>query len=145
MKKKAIFLLMFLYLMLHSLLYAQEVPKNDPVCKGIMNQTVLPFCEALKNGNVNLIKMYISEDLFEKNKVLLEQNKKYPEFLRNYYKGVKFQIGKIVEIDDKMTFNIVIECPNGDCNHSKLQLRKARNSSLQGDKLETWKIVEFGL
>ena len=85
MKKSKLFFSMLLIIIFCSFLQAQEVPVSDDGYEDVINETVFPFLEALKNGDVSLIKQYIAGDMYESRRILLEQNKEYPEFLRKYY------------------------------------------------------------
>ena len=82
MKKSKLFFSMLLIIIFYSFLQAQEVPVSDDGYEDVINETVSPFLEALKNGDVSLIKQYIAGDMYESRRILLEQNKEYPEFLR---------------------------------------------------------------
>lgn len=64
-----------------TLSHAQEVPLNGALMMEIKNTALLPYFNALKDGDVIAIKRYLVPDLYNKNSVLLKQNKKYPEFL----------------------------------------------------------------
>jgi len=55
-------------------------------------QTVLNYLNASKNGDVQTIKSLIDGPYLQKSINLLENNKNYPEFLRDYYADVAFQI-----------------------------------------------------
>lgn len=57
-----------------------------------VNETVLGFYEASKNGNVEKILDFIDGPFYEKRKTLLEKNNLYPDFLRKHYKGTDIQI-----------------------------------------------------
>ncbi len=126
---------MLLIVTLSSQLYAQENLMSDTL-NNVVNETVMPFCWALKAGDVTSIKQYLSGNMYEKNKVLLEQNKEYPEFLRNYYRGAGFRVVKAEKIDNKIIVDVDIEFSNSDRRPGKLHLLKDSAS---------WKIVEFSM
>ena len=67
---------------------------NDPIYLEIESNVLKPFFEALKNGDVSSLLELISGEMYRNNKVLLEQNEQYPEFLRKYYSGAKFIVEK---------------------------------------------------
>ena len=60
-----------------TLSHAQEVPLNGTLMMEIKNTALLPYFNALKDGDVIAIKRYLGPDLYQKNRVLLEQNKEW--------------------------------------------------------------------
>ena len=121
---------------------AQEILAGDALYSATVNETVMPFCLALKAGDVNSIKQYLSKDMYQKNRTLLEQNKEYPEFLRTYYQGARFQVVKAEETENNILVNVEIEYPNGRRNFGKLRLEKD-NQDVYGSG--SWKIMEFSM
>ena len=115
---------------------------SDTLFSNIVNETVMPFCIALKAGDVSAIKQYLSEDMYKKNKVLLEQNKEYTEFLRNYYQGGEFRVVKAEEIDNKIIVDVVIEFSSGEHRSGKLHLLK--DNHVVSEK-GNWKIMNFSM
>ena len=123
-------------------MYAQEIQMSDTLYNKIVTETVLPYCMALRDGDVSLMKQYLSGDMYEKNRVLLEQNKEYPEFLRKYYQGAQFQVVKAEEIDNNILVNVEIEYPDGRLNFGKLRLGKDNQDIYENG---SWKIIEFSM
>ena len=106
MKKVIIFILIFVFFLnIFSPLHAEKMPIDDPLYSDITN-TVLSYFTALKNGDINTIKSYIALDTYKKNKALLEQNEKYPEFLKKYYQGAEFKVENVEKIDDNMIVTV---------------------------------------
>ena len=130
-------------MMLCSLSHANNLPSNNERYEVVINNVVLPFLDALKNGDVDLIKHYIAGDLYENNRVLLEKNQEYPEFLRNHYHSVEFYIENAVVSGDHIVVHVVIEFSNGDEINAKLCLGKDMNEVSGALEGATWKIVEF--
>lgn len=137
MKKLIIFILMFSFFNIFNPLHAEEMPINDPLYSDITN-TVLSYFTALKDGDINTIKVYISLDIYKKNKALLEQNEKYPEFLRNYYQGAEFEVAKVEKIDDNIIVTVVIKLAKNSL--SVISLRLVKESSQGETTNQTWKI-----
>ena len=131
-------------MMLCNLLHAANLPLSDERSKHVINDVVLPFLDALKNGDVDLIKHYIAGEIYENKRVLLENNEEYPEFLRSYYQDVEFYIEKVVESVDYIEVHVVIEFSNGDEINAKLCLIKDMNKVSGPLEGAAWKIVEFG-
>ncbi len=123
-----LFLLPSVYFFIgYRFLYAQETPVRGSIYREIRNTTLFPLFRALKRGDVKTIKKYISEDMYSEYQVLLEENKDYPNFLRNYYRGAKFRRDKIVQANNKIVADIIIKYKNGDSNLTRLQLKKGKD------------------
>ncbi len=135
MIRKTIVFSMCLIFMLCGPMYAQQIPVSDTLYAEIVNGTVLPYFNALKDGDVGAIKKYIAGRLYQKYKVLLEQNTEYPAYLRNYYQGAEFRIGKAAMIDNDVIVEVTSDYPNGRSNNGKLVLWKDNGT-------ETWKIIK---
>jgi hypothetical protein len=116
---------------------------NGEFYDNLLSEIVLPFFSALKAGDVNSIKRYIAGDMYESKKVLLEQNKEYPEFLRNYYRGVEFYTENIAEDSGYIIVDISVEYPNGDCGTAKLYLYQINDLNQGTQESEIWKIIDF--
>lgn len=143
MKKLLMFFSLFSFFVLCNLLNAQEVPLGDSLYIQIKNQILFPYFRALRDGDVSTIKRCISEDMYKKNKALLEQNKDYPKFLRDFYRGARFRSDKAVEIDGNIIVDVVIEFQGSHRSLSKLRLCKERDGSQGNDKGESWRVREI--
>lgn len=132
--RKFLFLLpLLLFVSGHELLYAQEIYIDDPLYSDMKNKTFLPLFKALKDGNVQVIKRYISGDMYRQNRVLLEENKDYPRFLRKFYKGANFSVERVIMADGDIIADVVIKFPQGSKSLTKLRLGKANG--------QQWKVV----
>jgi len=120
-------------------LNAQEIPPDDLLYENVMSGTLVPFFTACKNGDVEAITEYISDDMYEKNKVLLEQNKEYPEFLRNFYRDAIFQEEKIVKSEETIFVNVIVTFPGGY--QSVAEYRLNERESKAGNTV--WKITDL--
>jgi len=143
MLKSNIFFSFLIIALSCSLLHAGELPVSDDSYDDLISEIVLPFLGALKDGDVDSIKRYIAGDMYESKKVLLEQNKEYPEFLRNYYQGVEFFVEKASESGDYIIVDIEIEYPNGDYSSARLYLQQNNDITQNTSETEVWKIVDF--
>ena len=77
------------------------------------NDTVLLYFQSLKNGDVVTIKDLITGKLYEKRKVLLEQNENYSEFLKNLYQYAEFEITETTVKDSDAQINVQVNSPDG--------------------------------
>ena len=134
---------MLLIIIFYGFLQAQEGPVSDDIYEDIINETVFSFLTALKNGDVNSIKQYIAGDMYESRKILLEQNKEYTEFLREYYQGVEFYVDSAHGSGDYVLVHISIEYPNGDYGSANLYLWPIRDITQGMHETKKWKIFEF--
>lgn len=134
MRKPFFLLLLFLFVNGHELLYAQELRKGEALYEDMDSGTFLPLFNALKHGNVEVIKCYIAGDMYRQTKVLLEENKGYPQFLRNFYKGANFSVERAITAEDDIIADVVIEFPHGSKSSTRLRLNK--------DNGQQWKVVD---
>lgn len=108
---------------------AQELLKTDPFYLKVEAEILTPFFNALKDGNVDIIKQYISTDMYRKNRRLLDQNRDYPEFLRKFYKGASFQTKNMLLEGDKITVDVEIQRPDKGPLVEALHLIRARHAT----------------
>jgi len=100
------------------------------VCASEPQEAVKAYFEAMKNGDVQTMKSYMGGKLYQRRKVLLEKNQKYPEFLIGFYEGAELEVldvqGDIVHIG--------IQFPNGSKRQHRLVMQK--------DPDGQWRIVD---
>jgi len=144
--KKPTLLLVFLSLtLIFTIANAEEISMSNSLQTEIKYGIVYPYFEALIDGDINAIKRYISSDMYTRYKRLLEQNRGYPEFLRNYYQGAKFRIEKAKEIDGYVVVDVVIEFPNGSRIQNKLCVSEEKSKFQGKDRSHRWKISAIPL
>ena len=83
MNKTILCILLAVFIVSFSAIEAKALGPND---------TVLGYFQALKNGDVETIKDSITGEMYNRRKVLLEQNANYSEFLQKVYQGAEFKI-----------------------------------------------------
>jgi len=144
--KKIVAVLCFISLLFSpGISVAEELLKTDPFYTDIENRILAPFFNALKDGNVDVIKQYISRDMYRKNRRLLDQNKKYPEFLRKYYQGASFRMERTKKMDSHVVIDVMIEFPNGYRRVNKLRVFKKRSELQDRNRNNSWRISEQAL
>ena len=143
MKKNIPFLLILIILTSSQLSRAQKVPLNGALFMEIKKTVLLPYFNALKDGDVIAIKHFLGPDLYQKNRVLLEQNKEYPKFLRAFYQGVIITIEKAARANGTILVDVVLEFPNGDQSFTQLSLLKYGGKSAGDPARQVWKIAGF--
>lgn len=124
------------------MVYAFQSPVSSDLSRDITNNTLIPYFEALKAGDVTAIKNYISGEIYFRSKKLLEENDYYPEFLRNFYDGMSFEVDEIVESDGDVIAKILVEFPSGSRGIINLLLRKEPLDPYGQDATEIWKVVK---
>jgi hypothetical protein len=105
----------------------------------IWNEVVLPYFKALKKGNVNQVKQYLSENLYNQNRRLFVENSEYPDFLRSYYGDSKLSVIKTVETMGHVEFEVLVEFPDGSQSTSTLTVKKDGESNALTGK-SRWQI-----
>ena len=124
--------------------YATEKQLNEAELTDIKNSVLQPFFTALKNGDVNTIKDYLSKDSFSSYQVLLEKNKGYADFLRKYYKGAKFRPITAVQLGDTVAVNVEIIFSDGTTSFMDLNLKNSVNKESRILNKRTWKVDPRG-
>jgi hypothetical protein len=121
---------------------AQEVALTDPQLVTIQDQVLLPFLAALKNGDVSEIKRHMSLELYERNRVLLDENREYPAFLRNYYKDISFRVVKAEKdlAGEGIVFHVSFDGTSGHSSIHELKLSREERGNLLND---AWVIEQF--
>lgn len=102
--------------------------------KKILSHTVIPFFEALTSGNVEAIEFYIGGGLALRMKSLLQENREYPEILRNHYADTVLHIGDLYKKAGNMVVDAEIDFPSGEKRIFEVRLSKNKDG--------VWKIVE---
>ena len=90
---------------------------------------VAAYFHAMKNGDVVTMKSYMGGKLYEKRKILLEQNVNYPDFLRNHYEQGDIQVG---EAHDGVV-KVMVQFPDGSIHAHQLVVEQ--------DPDGNWKII----
>lgn len=124
--------------------YATEKQLDEDDLLVIQKSVLQPFFAALKNGDVNTIKDYLSKDSFTSYQVLLEKNKGYTKFLRNYYRGAKFYPINAVQLGDTVAVNVEIIFSDGTTSFMDLNLKNSVNKESRNLNKRTWKVDPRG-
>lgn len=124
------------FLLSSTFLYAQVLVTN-PVIDEITKTYTFLF-DALKRGDVRTIKLYLSEDEYAQYKVLFEQNKDYPRFLRNFYQGARVRVGQIDSVrsaKNEVIGEFVIDFPNGETMITRMRLNRDQGGEWKVKKI----------
>jgi ABC-type transporter MlaC component len=126
MKKLALILSFLSLILLSAISNAEEMPLSDSLYEEIKKDVIHPFFKSLKDGDINAIKSHLSSAIYNEYKRLLEENKDYPQFLRDYYQDAKFRTERAKEIDGDVVVDVVIEFPNGSRIQNILRLSEEK-------------------
>jgi hypothetical protein len=139
--KKFIFLIYFIAVVLAAIpAHAQKAESLGSVHTEIQDDVIYPFFMALKNGDVDAFKNFFSTEMYNKNRILLEENTEYPEFLRSYYQGAEISVLKASEIAGDVEFDVLIEFADGSQSISKLRVSEQAKSDKTINAKKNWKI-----
>ena len=124
MNKTIVYILLAVFLVSFSSITAHALEPNE---------TVLSYFQALKNGDIETVKGLITGEMYNKRKVLLEQNENYSEFLKKVYQEAEFRINETNEIDNDVLVNVEVNTLNGKTEFNLL---------LKKDMDGNWKIFK---
>jgi len=105
-------------------LHAQEPVQASPTESVEVSQVFLSFIDALKTGNVRVLKGLLSEEMYREYRVLLEENKEYPKFLENYYGGAEIQLESTFREGNDLHGRIRVTFSGGDMSVLKISVKK---------------------
>lgn len=144
MMKRVIIFTVLLLSLFNNLLMSEELDVPAALLEDVENKTMRPFFNALKNGNVEIIKQYISGEMYEESRILLEENKGYPEYLREHYKGAIFSVKRGVSSDNQLIVDVSVEFPGRGKQISQYILEEPGSESVsRGQSVEEmhWRIT----
>jgi hypothetical protein len=79
---------------------------------------------ALSTGDTETLRSLFAGEMYDKNKILLEENEEYPDFLRSYYQGAIFTITEIKPQGENITAGFTVILPSGKKKNIHVQLAK---------------------
>jgi predicted ABC-type exoprotein transport system permease subunit len=139
MKRLVICFSVLIFCFYFNLSLAQETELTPESIERIVNNTVRPYFVALKNGDIKILKEMMAKGMYEERKVLFEQNKEYPDFLRKLYRDADFIILSAGVRGNDILVNTVIKYPDGRQNQARLYLIN-NNRFEKKASYEFWKI-----
>lgn len=123
-----------------SLSFAQAPALTQKSIAKIVNNIVRPYFAALKKGDIKTLKALMAKDMYEERKVLLEQNKEYPDFLRRIYQDANFTVLSAYEKGNYILVNAEITYSDGRKTQSTLYLINENNRLKNQTSYGNWKI-----
>jgi hypothetical protein len=137
MKKLYVYFLTVGSLLLNCTFLPAQVVVTNPVIDEI-TKTYASLFDALRRGDVQTIKLYLSADEYAQYKVLFEQNKDYPRFLRNFYQGANLRVGQLDSVasaENEVIGEFIIDFPGGETMITRMRLNR--------DKGGEWKVKKI--
>lgn len=122
MNRLIAYMLSILLLLFPCTLWAKSLDISEDEARKISIEFLEPFFIALKSGDIEAIKRYMSDDMYKKYEVLLEKNKAYPKFLQKIYQKACFFITDINIVDDQIDMPIRVEYKDGKVSYHNLSL-----------------------
>ena len=115
-----------------------ELSATDPRYSEIRDVTLLPYYETLQGGEVGSLGQYLSAKRYAANRVLIEQNTAYPDYLRKHFEGAGFELLRLTEDgkSQRVTALVRIYWPDGRQTQAVLGLIKTPSSTSE----ISWKI-----
>jgi hypothetical protein len=112
-----------------SVLHAEEAVQATPTESLEVSRVFLPFIDALKTGNVQVIKSLLSEERYREYRVLLEENKEYPRFLERYYQGAEIKLENIFREGNGLHGVMRVTFPNGEMSILRINVKKKNSNA----------------
>jgi hypothetical protein len=109
---------------------AADLRTDDPQRYAELRDTTFnPLFQAMRAGNITEIKRYISGETYAQYRVLLDQNKEYGQFLRNYYAGTEFELAQVIPVGGGYVADVLIHWPNGNVSQIALQVHNVPDAT----------------
>jgi hypothetical protein len=126
MKRACMYLLAVLGLPFATPFASAQVVPTPPVI-GEITTTFTSLFAAFRAGDVRTITSFLSAEEYARNKVLFEQNKDYPRFLRNFYQEAGVRVGEIHSIlnaGNDVVAEFIVEFPSGETINTRMRLTR---------------------
>lgn len=145
--KNFLFMTILLFFLLHAPAIGDDEPQLSPeVLDNVENNTLRPFFNALKNGNVRQIERYISGQKSQEAQLPQHEDREYQEFLREYYQDAVFFVERAVSSGDQIIVDVKIEFPGRGRKLTQFYLQQQDlDKDIQGEVAASgrrWSIVE---
>jgi len=118
---------LFILVVFNTLAFSTE---NTPA------EIVQNYFLACENGDVSAMKPLIADHFYQRRKVLIEENKKYSEFLKSHYSGMQIEIVSTEVESESGNAEVALKqiFPGGSSIDTTLVLKKNTDG--------VWKIVD---
>lgn len=110
MKTIPLYIAMLLF-MLQVPAMGDEPQPSPELLDEIESNTLRPFFNALKSGNVRQIERYISGIKLQEAQLPKNEDPEYQELLREHYRDAVFTVERAVSSDDQIVVDVRVEFP----------------------------------
>jgi hypothetical protein len=115
-------------------LWAQSAPSASELRE--LHASFNALFQAMKDGDVAVIEQYFSGQMSSEYKVLLEQNRDYPAFLRNFYRGATFSVAGVTPTPEgDMIVSVAIQLAGGSRSVTRLHAKRFEGTAA------SWKVT----
>jgi len=111
---------------------AEEVPRR--VATGVRSAAE-QYGAALRAGDCAALGRHLMPEAYRRYQTLCEENRDYPQFLRDFYSGSTFRISDVRRDGDEIACTMHQQRPDGDAAQVTLRLRQ--------DAGRKWRIAEI--
>lgn len=141
--KRVIFYTIFLLFTLIPPASSEEKSLSPELLEEVESKAIRPYFNALMHGNMELVMHYTTGKKHGKIQRLLDRDKEYPKFLREFYKGAVFSVKHGVFTEDGVIIDVNVDFPRGEILTYRLILqREERNGGAQAAGVGRWQITE---
>lgn len=141
--KRVLFYILALLFLWHNTAVSEERNIDPELLGEIDSKTFRPFLNALKSGNIEAIKRYLTENKSEETGLLDlegEEYREYSDMLKNHYRGVVFSIEQGVVSEGQMIVDVEIEFPGGGRSITQYYLQEQSGNASQSSEGRRWRI-----
>ena len=122
MKKTFIFTIGITFFLVQGTVLAKEITLKENEVEAVAVQFFEPVFEALKKGDLKTLKQNMTEEMYQRYRKLLEENKEYSNFLQEYYRNAHFSVIAAKVIDDYIDVELRIEYLDGNSGRVHVKL-----------------------
>ncbi len=143
MKQVLLYILLLLFLW-HNAAMSEERKLGPELLGEIDSKTFRPFFNALKNGNIEVIKRYFTEQKSEEVGLLDlkgEEYKEYSEMLKKRYKGAVYFVQQGAASEEQITVDVVFEFPGGGRSVTQFYLKEQIGGAGGVSEGKHWRIA----
>jgi hypothetical protein len=124
MRKLYVYFLTIGSLLLNPIFLPAQTRVTNPMIDEITKTYAFLF-NALRSGDVETIKLFLSAEEYAQYKVLFEQNKDYPQFLRKFYQKANLRVGQLDSVanaKNEVIGEFIIDFPGGETVITRMRL-----------------------
>jgi len=148
MKTAFLCLCMIPFFIGNNLSYAQEESAEVSAVETTLlynniTNSLSSFFEALKMGDIDKIRPFLSDKIRKNYSTLFDKNEYYGDYLRKWHEGTTFQIKNFVSYDDGVKVDLRMDRNDGTTNFTEIYVKEETSIAPGGViPVASWKVVE---